>query len=319
MSSQSVVINGDLGSGKSTVAEAVSQRLGIKRLSIGDLHRQIARERGISALDLNLSAEVDEEIDNYIDDLQRKLAKADDPLVVDSRLAWFFFVDAFKVHLITDPEVAAQRVMSRPVSDVEKYESLSEARVALRRRSESERIRFIRKYHADKTRLRNYDVIVDTTRIDPGCTTEAVISAYNARREGPRIFLDPRRIYPSESVHELRGLWDVDAAFVAETAVSGPGGIEPLQVAYTGEYFYVIDGHRRLSAALQNDFKIIPCILAAEFDEIIIAERTAEQFFESELTLSKVYDWNAAHALELPLPPHLERQVHETVAEHDGH
>jgi cytidylate kinase len=49
-------------------------------------------------------------------------------LVVDSRLAWFFFRDALKVHLITDPTDAAHRVLGRPESSVESYVSAAEAR-----------------------------------------------------------------------------------------------------------------------------------------------------------------------------------------------
>jgi len=34
---QSVVLNGDLGSGKSTVSDLLARRLGIRRISVGDL------------------------------------------------------------------------------------------------------------------------------------------------------------------------------------------------------------------------------------------------------------------------------------------
>jgi len=112
------VVNGDLGSGKSTVSKLLARRLGIRRISIGDLYRQMAQHRGMTALELNLHAELDDKIDHYVDRLQDDIAGSGEHVVMDSRLAWFFFRDAVKVHLITDPVVAAHRVMGRPADSV---------------------------------------------------------------------------------------------------------------------------------------------------------------------------------------------------------
>jgi CMP/dCMP kinase len=117
---RSVVVNGDLGSGKSTVSIELANRLGLRRISIGDLYRQMAEERGMTALQLNLHAELDDAVDGTVDKLQQEIADSGEQLVVDSRLAWFFFTDAFKIHLITDPTVAARRVLARPSSEVER-------------------------------------------------------------------------------------------------------------------------------------------------------------------------------------------------------
>jgi cytidylate kinase len=61
---RSIVVNGDLGSGKSTVSTLLAQRLGIRRISVGDLYRQTARQRGVTALELNLHTELDDKIDH---------------------------------------------------------------------------------------------------------------------------------------------------------------------------------------------------------------------------------------------------------------
>src|SRR5262245_31138746 len=94
---RSIVVNGDLGSGKSTVSVGLADRLGLRRISIGDLYRQMAHERGMTALQLNLHAELDDAIDGYVDELQTEIAQSGEQLVVDSRLAWVFFKDAFKI------------------------------------------------------------------------------------------------------------------------------------------------------------------------------------------------------------------------------
>ena len=81
----------------------------------------MAKQRGMTALQLNLHAELDDKIDFYVDRLQSDIAASGEQLIVDSRLAWFFFRDALKVHLITEPTVAAHRVVGRPTNAVETY------------------------------------------------------------------------------------------------------------------------------------------------------------------------------------------------------
>ena len=238
-SDRSIVVSGDLGSGKSTVTTELARRLNLRRVSVGDLYRQMAQSRGMSALQLNLHAELDDAVDGYVDQLQQEIAKSDEQLVVDGRLAWFFFTDAFKVHLITDPVVAANRVLSRPSDEVEAYSSLAEAIERLENRSESERIRFLTRYGADKNRLRNYDLVCDTTRARSDEVVDRIIDAYRGslgtailREAPPLLLLDPARIYPSRDIRESGDLPEP----AGEPAGDGLTGQEPLTVGYAGEF-----------------------------------------------------------------------------------
>ncbi len=308
---RSVVISGDLGSGKSAIAAALSAQLGRRMISVGSLYREMAAQRGMSALQINLHAEHDESIDDQVDQMQATIAAAQDGLVVDSRLGWYFFKTAFKVHLIVDPRVAAARVMSRQEA-VEKYSSIDQAVADLSRRSESERLRYLRKYQADKTNLRNYDLICDTTRAALDEAVQHILTAFlgsypsdPGEHQPPFLLLDPARIYPSASISALRGLGEDDAPFVDAVRAAGVDGMEPLAVAYNGEQFFVVDGHRRLSAALRSQFNLVPAWLIAQRDEPVVAEITADDYLKSELRLSDVNDWGAAHQIALPLPPHL--------------
>lgn len=210
---QSIVFNGDLGSGKSTVSVEIAKRLGLRRVSVGDLYRQMAQERQMTALQLNLHAELDQAVDGYVDQLQRNIAASGESLVMDSRLAWHFFTDALKVHMITEPAEAARRVLLRPSGPAESYTSLAEAEAKLRERSESERNRFILRYGVDKARLRNYDLVCDTTRASAEEVITHIVDAYEGRlgvdvlRDAPPLLLlDPARVYPTEDVATLRGL-----------------------------------------------------------------------------------------------------------------
>ncbi|KKK06003.1 AAA family ATPase [Micromonospora sp. HK10] len=306
---QSIVFNGDLGSGKSTVSVEIAKRLNMRRVSVGDLYRQMAQERQMTALQLNLHAELDQAVDGYVDQLQRDIAASGERLVMDSRLAWHFFTDALKVHMITEPTEAARRVLARPSGPAESYTSLEEARAKLRERSESERNRFIVRYGVDKARLRNYDLICDTTRATPEQVIQHVIDVYEGRlgadvlRDGhPLLLLDPARIYPTEEITTLRGLWDSE--YVGDVAEAGDEALEPLTIGYTGEYFFVVDGHRRLSAALRSGFPMVPARLVAEVDEPVVGGLGAVDYFTEQARPSLIHDWEAAHGIQLPLPEH---------------
>jgi predicted cytidylate kinase len=308
---RSITINGDLGSGKSTVAIELANRLGWRRISMGDIYRQIAQKRGMTALQLNRHSERDLNIDAHVDRIQQDLALSDEAMIVDSRLGWHFFADAFKVHLITDAAVAAQRVMARPADGVESYASVEEAEQRLHERSESERARFLARYHVDKARLRNYSLICDTTRARPEEVASHVIDAFERYADGElSLLLDPRRLYPTEQIKNLRGSWEpAGDEFVQKVAATNLNDLTPIRVGYDGHRFFIIDGHRRASAALRANLTLIRAELAAEAAEIVVGDLTAGQFFLAGVQLATIYDWEAAHDITLPLPPHLRQEV----------
>ncbi len=256
----------------------------------------------MTALQLNLHSEHDLNIDAHVDSIQQEMATSDEPMIVDSRLGWHFFTNAFKVHLITEPATSARRVIARPANEVESYASVDEAITQLRERSESERLRFITRYGVDKSRLRNYSFVCDTTRIGPDEAAACVVDAYRAA-EGSAdtsLMLDPCRLYPTERIQHLRGLWSPEGkALVEKVGVTGKNALEPVRVGYDGTRFFIIDGHRRVSIAIQAGLTLIHADLAAEADEIVIGDTTASRYFEMSVSPSLVYDWQDAHRTAL--------------------
>ncbi|MGW0435060.1 AAA family ATPase [Micromonospora sp. NPDC003197] len=320
---QSIVLNGDLGSGKSTVSIELSRRLGLRRISVGDLYREMAQQRKMTALQLNLHAELDQAVDGYVDQLQQDIANSGEQLIVDSRLAWHFFSSALKVHMITEPTEAARRVLARPSGPAESYTSIEEARTKLRERSESERGRFILRYGVDKAKLRNYDLICDTTRASAMEVVDYVIAAFTGslgaeilQDSPPLLLLDPARVFPTQGIENLRGTWESE--FAEQVQQAGQAALEPLSIGYTGEHFFVVDGHRRLSAALRSGFTLVPARLIAEADEPVVAGLSAVDFFRTEVELSTLYDWEAAHGIRLPIPAHVLHRADTVLASEAG-
>lgn len=162
-----ITITGDLGSGKSAVSRLLCAQAGFQYISTGRIQRRLAAEMGIDTLEMNRRADIDPSIDEKIDSVFVELGKDPERYVVDSRLAWHFLPDSFKVYLRADVRVAAERILGDPTRNSEQYQSLEEAVEKITARKASENARFLTKYGADCTNMANFDLVVDTTRRTP--------------------------------------------------------------------------------------------------------------------------------------------------------
>ena len=104
MKKEIITITGTLGSGKSSTADRVAAKLGFKRFSSGDFMRKLAVEMGISLNDLSIKAQTDPDIDIKIDEEVKK-AGDDEKIVIDSRLAFHWIPESFKVYPETKREL----------------------------------------------------------------------------------------------------------------------------------------------------------------------------------------------------------------------
>lgn len=163
-----LTLTGDLGSGKSTVAKILLERLGLEYYSTGNILRKMAQENGISILEMNERAAKDKTIDKKIDDATIALANSPISYLVDSRLAWHFLPKSFKVKLKVDPKEAAKRVLGdKTRSCAEKYKSLDDAFTHLVARRQEEVRRFKEIYNVDIEDDSQFDLVVDTTNLSP--------------------------------------------------------------------------------------------------------------------------------------------------------
>ncbi|MBD3303876.1 AAA family ATPase [Candidatus Woesearchaeota archaeon] len=158
-----ITIAGELGSGKSVVADDAAKKYGLKRYSAGDLMREMAKEKGISLLELNKLAEKDPAIDKEIDAKTKELAEKEDNFVIDSRIAFHFIPKSIKIYLKVDPEEAARRVIKRKQTGEEGETDIEEAKKHVLERRQSEKERYQKYYGIDVTDESQYDIIFDTT------------------------------------------------------------------------------------------------------------------------------------------------------------
>ena len=102
-----ISLAGRLGSGKSTLAKIFCPKYGFEHYYTGAIMRQLAEERGMSALEFNRMCENDRSADYMIDNKTTEVSRArrDDKILFDSRMAWHFAENSFKVYLYVPIEV----------------------------------------------------------------------------------------------------------------------------------------------------------------------------------------------------------------------
>jgi cytidylate kinase len=160
-----ISITGDLGSGKSTVCRHLKETYGLNVYSIGRIQRSLAQKYNMDVLAFNKYMESHPEIDEEIDTELTEIGRRDENMVLDSRMAWHFVPDSFKVYLSVDPDEAARRVVNDQRGNVETYKCPADAKSCLIERKKSENLRYITKYGVDCSDPGNYDLIIDTTSI----------------------------------------------------------------------------------------------------------------------------------------------------------
>lgn len=175
-----ISITGDLGSGKSAVGRILKAKLNIRSISTGSIQREIATRMGMSTLELNHFTDTHPEIDDEIDAVFKNLQHDPASYLLDSRLAWFFIPDSFKVYLQVDIRVAAQRIMNDSTRKGEKYASLEDAINDLRARKQSENNRFLREYGADCANKNNFDLVIDTSYATLEAIADKIVAAFDA-------------------------------------------------------------------------------------------------------------------------------------------
>jgi cytidylate kinase len=173
-----VAIAGLPGSGKTTAARLVAERLGVELVSAGHLFRGMAAERGMSLERFSQLAERDDKIDRALDERMAERARRGE-VVLEGRLtAWVCThsgIPALRVRLDAPPEVRARRIAQREGKPAEVARKENDAREA------SERERYRRIYGADLGDGSLYDLIVDTATMPPAEVARLIVEAAHGR------------------------------------------------------------------------------------------------------------------------------------------
>lgn len=175
---QTITISGVIGSGKSTVAKMLAQKLGWQYYSTGMAQRKIAEEMGLTTIELNALTIKDKSIDERVDAVFENPPWGDDNCVVDSRLAFHFVPKSFKVCLTVRYEVAGKRIYhDTQRSGENKYRSIKEATQAAQKRHKLELQHFTKNYKLDIDNKDNFDIVIDTTHLSAEQVCQVIMAA----------------------------------------------------------------------------------------------------------------------------------------------
>lgn len=178
-----ITISGALGSGKSTIMKMLAMDLGYHTYSTGAAQRKIALKYGVTTLELNHMADVDPTIDKEIDGVFSSLQNSGKNYIVDSRMAFHFLPDSFKVKLNVSVDEAARRVFNDNTRTSEvKFETLEDAKSVLIARRASEVARFMGTYGVNIDDEKNFDLVVDTTDKTPKQICSHIMNAFKKSR-----------------------------------------------------------------------------------------------------------------------------------------
>ena len=296
-----ISINGQLGSGKSVVCDFLQKKYSFEVFSTGKIQRGFAISRGLSTLELNEAAKSDSTFDNYIDKALTDYAKANvgRKVVFDSRLAWHFIPDSFKVHLLINPSIAAKRVFSNRRTKEETYENEKDAMNSLIERRNLEQNRYRLLYGINMNDLRNYDLVLDTTSLSIPEMCKIVIEEYEKYVCGERtstLIVSPKNIYPTE------GIRNINMERVLEYKAN-PQMLEsvPITLAQIEDVLFVMDGHHRIMAANLLEKSTLRAYLKYSTGDTFPSGVSAEQYVT--VSLSDVYDWEDANRLRFGYYP----------------
>jgi len=167
-----ISITGPPGSGKSTVAKILAQRLGYNHYDVGKLRREAARRRGMTLEEYNRLGEADPSTDVEVDQFQEELGRKEDDFIIEGRMAHYFIPHSFKVYLDVTPEEGARRVYE----DLKKragernervFSTVEETLRNLEARERSDQERYRKYYGVDHRDTSRFDLVIDTTHVSP--------------------------------------------------------------------------------------------------------------------------------------------------------
>ncbi len=165
-----ISINGAAGSGKSTIAKILSEKLGWPRYYIGDIRRKKALEKGMTLAEYNKLGETDPSTDTDVDNYQKELGEKENNFIIEGRTSWYFIPHSFKIYLDANEKNAAERILNDLKKNLGRNEdkslnTIKDVLKSLKKRKKSDIKRYKKYYNIDVYDKNNYDFTLDTTNL----------------------------------------------------------------------------------------------------------------------------------------------------------
>ncbi len=163
-----VSFSGAPGSGKSGIAKRLAENLGWPYYDMGALRRKLAAERGMTLEEYNTLGETDPKTDTEVDEYQAKLGKEQDNFVIVGRTSWHFIPHSVKIYMDVDPLEGARRIFNDTSvrNEAKNMSSVEAVLENMKKRQQSDSLRYKKYFNIDVNDKSHYDYIVDTSAIN---------------------------------------------------------------------------------------------------------------------------------------------------------
>lgn len=167
-----ITISGTPGSGKSTVAEILKDKLGIKYIYSGMIFREMANKYKMSLEKFGKYCEENSEIDKELDSRQVEILKQGD-VILEGRLSgWLAHqnnIESLKIFIDADIDTRAKRIVNREEGSVEKRKK----EIIKRERSEIKRYKTY--YNINLKDESIYDLVINSADKTPEEIADIII------------------------------------------------------------------------------------------------------------------------------------------------
>jgi CMP/dCMP kinase len=181
-----VTISGLSGSGKSTIARNLEKEFKAKRIYVGGIRREMARERNMSLMELNEYAkthpETDVEVDKKASTLAEEIEKNERLVIVEGRVQFHFLPQSVKIFIKVSTDEGARRVwqdlQDKKTSEQRNegsFSKLEDLKESIKQRDKEDADRYMMYYNVNHLDENQYDFVLDTTRISAKQATDKVI------------------------------------------------------------------------------------------------------------------------------------------------
>jgi hypothetical protein len=152
--------------------------------------------------------------------------------------------------------------------------------------------RFEKNYGVKASIFKDFDIIIDTSSGTIEEVTNLILDSFKKFQNNEpynKICMSPNRIYPTKTSQTT------DNEVFEDIKSNNYNANFPVECVLYKKEFYVFNGHKRLSAALQNKLHFIPISLVAKNENSSIPTFNAEKFVADSFKMDLVTDWEKAH------------------------
>lgn len=169
------------GTGTSTIAKMLAERLELKKYSGWDMQRMNAADKNMTIEEYDNYLKQHPELDNAIEERQKVIWETEDNFVLESRIWWSVVPDAFKIKLACELDERIRRITTddkqRIAHTKDNFENTKQKTLA---REQTYQTRFnelyaIKDWNADE----HFDLVIDATIAKPDEIIEKILEVIN--------------------------------------------------------------------------------------------------------------------------------------------